>query len=446
MLMQLADVLAAPICAMINSSFRTGVVPHQWKEARITPLPKVSPPVDLQSDLRPISITSSVAKVAEHFICEFFNEHFNPLVDENQFGCTRNRSTTFALLKIYHLLFTSSDSSCNFIRILLVDFSKAFDLVDSNVLHRKFTKYGFSDHITAWFLSFLDGRQQYVKLGNRVSSVRTAHAGTPQGTISGPSDFKLLINDLSFKLPYIKYVDDTSFTSVSDDPLDSSLQEATDSLLSWCDDTGMRVNPRKTKEVLIHFGKFFSHTFVPRIVINGNQIERATTFKFLGIIFNTDLSWSDHVEFMLNKISKRYFIIYQLSRMGLARKDIITVYCAVMRSVLEYACVVWHPGLTVAESSEIERVQKRVLRIIFPNFHYKDALLAAQLDRLDVRREKLMRTTFMEIKDPSHILNPLLTPRTGVSNTRSQYPYGLPHHKTSRFTKSFFVYCIKKKY
>jgi len=217
-------------------------------------------------------------------------------------------------------------------------------------------------------------------------------------------------------------------------------------LLSWCDDTGMRVNPRKTKEVLIHFGKLFSHTCVPRIVLNGNQIERLTTFKFLGIIFNIDLSWADHVKFMLNKISKRYFIIYQLSRMGLACNDIITVYCAVMRSVLEYACVVWHPGLTVAESGEIERVQKRVLRIIFPNLHYKDALIAAQLDRLDIRRENLMRNTFIEIKDPCHILNPLLIPSAGVSNTRSKYPYELPHHRTSRFTKSFFVYCIKKKY
>jgi hypothetical protein len=84
---EFADVLAAPVCSLINSSIRQGVVPSQWKTARITPIPKVHPPVSVETDLRPISITSSIAKVAETFICQFFNEHFNSLIDENQYGC-----------------------------------------------------------------------------------------------------------------------------------------------------------------------------------------------------------------------------------------------------------------------------------------------------------------------------------------------------------------------
>ena len=133
---------------MINCSFRTGCAPEQWKIARVTPIPKVMPPIVLQSDLRPISITSSVAKIAELFICQFFNEHFDPLVDCNQFGCTRNSSATLTLVKLSHLLFTSSDVSGNFIRILLNYFSKSFDLVDSNILLDKFVKCSFPSHIT----------------------------------------------------------------------------------------------------------------------------------------------------------------------------------------------------------------------------------------------------------------------------------------------------------
>ena len=72
MLRQFADILAAPICALINTSFRTGIVPQQWKLARITPIPKVFPPLDLRSDLRPIAITSSIAKIAEFFIGQSF--------------------------------------------------------------------------------------------------------------------------------------------------------------------------------------------------------------------------------------------------------------------------------------------------------------------------------------------------------------------------------------
>ena len=416
--------------------------------ARVTPIPKVMPPVSLQSDLRPISITSSVAKIAEFFICQFFNEHFDPLVDCNQFGCTRNRSTTLALLKLTHLLFTASDISGNFIRILLNDFSKAFDLVDGNILLDRFVKCNFPSHISSWFLSFLHNRRQYVKIGNHSSSVVSTHAGTPQGTISGPNDFKLLINDLKFDLHYVKYVDDTSVLSVSDDPLDNSLQMAADSLLAWSDDNGMRVNETKTKEMLVYFGKIFNESFVPRIVINGRQLERVKTFKLLGVYVSDDLSWSCHVNYMLSKISKRYFIICQLARIGLNFKDIVAVYCAVIRSVLEYACVVWHPGLTSTESGEIERVQKRVLRIIFPHLCYKDALVTANLERLDDRRENMMRNTFQEIKNPSHVLHPLLPTRpdaSGTRRTRSQYPYELPRYRTNRYIKSFFVHCIKRR-
>ena len=140
------------------------------------------PPIDLRSDLRPISITSSVAKIAESFMCNFFNERFDPIVDSNQFGCTHNRSTTLALLKLSHILFSSSDSSSNFIRILFIDFSKAFDLVDSNVLLDKFVNCNFPSHVSTWFLAFLHNRSQYVKIGNRTSSITFTHAGTPQGT------------------------------------------------------------------------------------------------------------------------------------------------------------------------------------------------------------------------------------------------------------------------
>ena len=149
MLREFADILAAPICALINTSFRTGSVPLQWKIARITPIPKTFPPLDLRSDLRPIAITSSIAKIAEFFIGQFFNEHFDSFIDDNQFGCTRHRSTTLALLKFSHVLFTSSDLSRNFIRLLFVDFKKAFDLVDSNILFDKFVKYNFPPHISA---------------------------------------------------------------------------------------------------------------------------------------------------------------------------------------------------------------------------------------------------------------------------------------------------------
>ena len=165
----------------------------------------------------------SVSKVAEFFLCKYFNEHFSQYLNKNQFGSTAKRSTTLALLKFSHFLFSESDKPHNIIRILFVDFTKAFDLVDTNVLYKKFTDLNFPPHITTWFLSFLVDRRQFVRVGNVSSSIVHTHAGTPQGTLSGPNDFRLLINDLIFNLFYLKYVDDTLFASCSGDSLDESL-------------------------------------------------------------------------------------------------------------------------------------------------------------------------------------------------------------------------------
>ena len=92
------------------------------------------PPVNIESDLRPIAVTNSLAKTAVKFVSRHFNEYFDDFTDDSQFGCVRNRSTTHAVLEIVHELFLASDSSQNIIRVLFVDFTKAFDVIDHNVL------------------------------------------------------------------------------------------------------------------------------------------------------------------------------------------------------------------------------------------------------------------------------------------------------------------------
>ena len=116
------------------------------------------------------------------------------------------------------------------------------------------------------------------------------NAGTPQGTRAGPNNFKLLINDLHFDLPYIKYVDDVTVASISADPHDRSLQNAADYLTSWCCINSMCLNAAKTKEMIIYFGKRVSKTNVEPVVINSATIERVDKFKLLGVYFSSDLS------------------------------------------------------------------------------------------------------------------------------------------------------------
>jgi len=149
---------------------------------------------------------------------------------------------------------------------------------------------------------------------------------------------------------------------------------------------------------------------------------------------------------MLQKVNKRIFCIFNLSRAGICESDITQVYISIIRSVLECACPVWHPGLSKAQANEIERVQKRCSRIIYPERTYTEALLFSGLDTLQPRRENITRDLFREIKDENHILHSLLpTRKTASMVIRNSYPYKIPITKVSRYGRGFIPYCISKR-
>ena len=229
------------------------------------------------------------------------------------------------MIKIVNHLFKASDSCNNFIRILFVDFRKAFDLIDHNVLLQKFLQYEIPQHVIVWYLDFISNRRQFVKIGDSISNIMTTNAGTPQGTITGPDDFKLLINDLNFDLEYIKYVDDTTAVSVATDPNNQSLQHAADSLCQWVHSSGMSLNEGKTKEMIVYFGTKHDPDDIARISVNGKLIERVKDFKLFGVYISSDLSWDTHVEYILKKVSKRMYCIFCLMRIGADVSEIVSV-------------------------------------------------------------------------------------------------------------------------
>jgi len=95
-----------------------------------------------------MTIRNSIAKIVKALHERFCNEQFAQLLDTNQFGCTVRRSTTQALIKLTDEWFKADESSKNFIRILFLDFSKAFDFTKHNVLLKTFLDYNFCMTVT----------------------------------------------------------------------------------------------------------------------------------------------------------------------------------------------------------------------------------------------------------------------------------------------------------
>ena len=158
----------------------------------------------------------------------------------------------------------------------------------------------------------------------------------------------------------------------------------------------------------------------------------------------TIVKWNDNSKNIITKASKRVYIIRVLKRSGVPPQDLIHIYLT-LRPVLEYCCAVWSNSIPVYLSEKIEKVQKRVMRIVFPDLHCTDALSVAKCDRLDERRLKLCSKVLSNIKHPNSRLNhllPLTRKESTSMNLRNSSCLSLPKCRTDRYKKSFFFPAI----
>ena len=96
---------------------------------------------------------------------------------------------------------------------------------------------------------------------------------------------------------------------------------------------------KKTQEMVVYFGKQLCVDDIPLICITGNgrHIKRVVSFKLLGVVISSDLTWYAHVSYILSKSAERIYCILNLCKAGGPMRDIVYIYCPVIRSVLEYA-------------------------------------------------------------------------------------------------------------
>ena len=111
---------------------------------------------------------------------------------------------------------------------------------------------------------------------------------------------------------------------------------------------------------------------------------------FLGVWLQNDLKWDTQVNYKNKNAAKRLFMLRSLKRFGFNKFELVTVYKSFIRPLLEYSDVIWHSSLTSNQIHQLERVQKRALRIILGTDYisYANALDVCDVDRLSARREQ----------------------------------------------------------
>ena len=174
---------------------------------------------------------------------------------ETQYGGIKDSSTTLAHITMLHHVLQRLERKNTYARILLIDFSKAFDHIDHNILLDKLKSNGVPQICVDWQKAFLTRRTQRVKLANTTSDWTEMAGGVPQGTLSGPENFLNMIDDLHTDVDDVKFVDDVTLYEVCNTHSRDKLQNAVNDIQKWATDNNMSLNASKTKELLVYYGR-----------------------------------------------------------------------------------------------------------------------------------------------------------------------------------------------
>ena len=186
-----------PLAHIMNLSITQGVLPKELKLAKVIPLYKASDPM-LFSNYRPVSVLPLFSKILEHLmytrLLSYINKH--KLLYSNHLGFRRVHSPDLALICLVDRISNALENG-EYVLGLFLDFSKAFDTVNHDILFNKLECLGIRDTPLQWFKSYLLDMEQYMIYNETCSSYKTISCGVPQGSILGTLLSLLYIDDLT---------------------------------------------------------------------------------------------------------------------------------------------------------------------------------------------------------------------------------------------------------
>ena len=204
----------------------------------------------------------------------------------------------------------------------------------------------------------------------------------------------------------------------------------------------MRLNPHKCKTVTVDFLHYNSS--VPRpIAVGRSDIEQLSTFKLLGVHLSEDLTWAVHCDYIVKKANRRLYALRQLKRRKVPSANIVHIYYALIRSILEYASAVF-ADLPKYLACYLENVQKGALSIIWLGILYETALNKAALSTLSDRRA-VSCIKFMSKVPPGNPLYPSIHNRVVLISTSVCLRSGSSSRTMAKRTE-FFSHFVSVKY
>ena len=371
-------------------------MPDDWLCANITPIFKKGDRTK-PANYRSVNLTAVCSKVIEHILHSNIMTHLDThsILCSQQHGFRKGHSCETQLLSTIQDIAQAVDKKQQ-VDVIIMDFQKAFDKVPHQRLLLKLKRYGIRGKTHKWIESFLTQRKQRVVVDGEFSDWVKVESSVPQGTVTGPLDFLLFINDLpnGIESSVRLFADDCILYSAVAGPEDAGrLQRDLDTLTTWQNKWQMAFNAQKCYVMRISHARS-PHQFT--YTLNNTILQETSNHPYLGVDISNDMSWNSHIDRISSKANRTLgFLRRNLHSCPKHIKEIS--YKTLVRPILDYCSSVWDPH-TQKAIKQLESIQNRAARFVTGDYERKSSVTAmkASLDweSLQQRRQVVRLTNF----------------------------------------------------
>ena len=268
----------------------------------------------------------------------------NNILNINQGGFRKQHSTISTVAHFTNTLYNSLNSK-QYSIATYIDFSKAFDTVDHDILIHKLSKLGITGNTQKLIFNYLENRKQKTIVNDIESELENIVCGVPQGSVLGPLLFLIYINDLCDVTENCKsflYADDTVLVSNEQDIYTTHmhLQSDLDNVANWCKGNKLSINIKKTKAMVIGTRTMVKkHRHILKLKINGKPIDYVFQYKYLGITIDEILSFHSHLNNTIKLVAHKIFLLHKI-RSYITENAAIKIYKAMILPYLDYELLV----------------------------------------------------------------------------------------------------------
>jgi len=444
------SILTPILSLLFNESLQQGIFPDCLKVARVIPVFKSGSRKDI-SNYRPISTLPILSKIFEKLMFNRINSfiNINNVVSDTQFGFRQKRSTCDALSRFVDETYDNLNESKTTLAVFL-DFSKAFDTVDHQILLKKLDYIGIRGAANRWFESYLSNRYQYVDIENTRSKSLPLKVGVPQGTILGPQIFILYSNDIcktiGDNLKIFQYADDCAIIGANRNVTDlyDTVNNNMMNVVDWLHANKLLLNVKKTNYMQITNKKVTPDNL--NIKINNIPIVRVESAKFLGVLIDARLNFQLHVNGLCSTISRVIGVLNRLaSEIPTSAKMLI--YKSLVCSKIDY-CITTYGGSSQSNVVKIDRLLRKARKIVLFSERHNNVprhvfdFHSRFVYGVCVRTHKILNG-YIENDHFLQKVNALLPNHVYGTRQLNSNIFNIPYFKKSVAQKSFLYQCTK---